>query len=372
MTPRVVDPADRPGRGRQRPAAGASRSASAWYVRDLQQTVVRADRHHVASVPAAQELEISIREVRVQFDRYLITGDRKHLEPVPRLQAADGRRRWPTPRRRPPRPAEQALMRRTRQGYDHFFAEYDKAARRTRRRRGSTPKIIELTDTVLHEGDPRAGPRVPAAQRGDADRRPARRTSELADRLTVGLVGARAVRVGRRAARRVGDRRPPSAGRCCGPRSGCATRPSSSTRPARAGRRPIAERAQPADALERVTVSVSAVLRRLRQTERDALRAEQLAWVGQMAAGIAHEVRNPLMAIKLLVQAAADRPRRAGVPAARPAGARGGDRPAGADRQRVPRLRPPAAAGAAAGGRRRRWPSRAVGRDPRRGPSCRG
>jgi signal transduction histidine kinase len=71
----------------------------------------------------------------------------------------------------------------------------------------------------------------------------------------------------------------------------------------------------PTDPLERVSVSVAAVLRRLRETERAALRAEQLAWVGQMAAGIAHEVRNPLMAIKLLVQAAADRP---GGPALRP------------------------------------------------------
>lgn len=52
---------------------------------------------------------------------------------------------------------------------------------------------------------------------------------------------------------------------------------------------------------------VSAVLERLSKSQHDALRAEQLAVVGQLAAGVAHEIRNPLMAVKLLVQSAVEK-----------------------------------------------------------------
>ena len=56
--------------------------------------------------------------------------------------------------------------------------------------------------------------------------------------------------------------------------------------------------------LDRVVGRVSAVCRRLQEQERGLLRAEQLAAVGQLAAGVAHEVRNPLTGVKLLLQAA--------------------------------------------------------------------
>jgi signal transduction histidine kinase len=57
--------------------------------------------------------------------------------------------------------------------------------------------------------------------------------------------------------------------------------------------------------LDRVVQRVSEVCHKLQEQERDLWRAEQLAAVGQLAAAVAHEVRNPLTGVKLLLQAAA-------------------------------------------------------------------
>jgi signal transduction histidine kinase len=62
--------------------------------------------------------------------------------------------------------------------------------------------------------------------------------------------------------------------------------------------------------MQHIVRQVEAVTERQRQQERELLRAEQLAAVGQLAASVAHEVRNPLTGIKMLVEAAL-RPRHA-------------------------------------------------------------
>ena len=55
---------------------------------------------------------------------------------------------------------------------------------------------------------------------------------------------------------------------------------------------------------------VAQVIERLQSAERERIRNDQMAALGQLAAGLAHEIRNPLTAMKTIVDAARREPQR--------------------------------------------------------------
>jgi signal transduction histidine kinase len=56
-----------------------------------------------------------------------------------------------------------------------------------------------------------------------------------------------------------------------------------------------------------VADQIQQVMDKLEDARRRALQSERLAAVGELAAGVAHEIRNPLTSVKLLIQTAAER-----------------------------------------------------------------
>lgn len=278
---------------------------AAWYVRDMQQRASGPIAASVASVTAAQELEISIREVSSQLNRYLITGNSKYLDPVPRLKQRTAEA-LAAAEAAAITPAEESLMRRTRQGYDHFFAQYDQAVHNPPPE-GKYFKIIELTDTVLTREILEPAHEYLRLNEGVL-KQASETNQQLARRLSIlliaagfcgsvgGLLGGWVIAVSLRRSMQDTERVLQDTAARLGEAANVPTG------------LPPPDTSE--NTLQQVTRAAAAVLNRLKQTERDALRAEQLAWAGQMAAAIAHEVRNPLTVIKLLVQTATD-PRRA-------------------------------------------------------------
>ena len=275
---------------------------AAWYIRNLQQSVATMLADHVTSMRAAQELELSVRDLKNQGVRYVISGDPKQLEPIPRLQkqTMDALARAEAFAQTE---AEQTIMARTRAGLQTFFEEYEKMTEGNPHRADyfKTVDLIDRHMTVDVIAPTREYLRLNEGMLARANEE----NRALTSRITTGLVGLGLCgAVGgllagwvlssalRRNLLRTEDRLRSTARQL--------------DQAARTAEDNAGRDGRSADALDDVAKSASAVLNRLRQTERDALRAEQLAWAGQMAAGIAHEVRNPLMAIKLLIQALAD------------------------------------------------------------------
>jgi len=278
---------------------------AAWYVQDMQARASGPIASSVASVTAAQEFEIVIREVTDILYRAIIhLQDRELEERLPWLRRradealahAEEAARTDT---------EQQLIVRVREGYQHFFAEYDRI-RAHPPPQGRYPEISRLLDTVLSEEILK--PIHEYLRHNEAMLKQASATNEhLAQRLSIGLLvvglfgsiggllGGWVIAGGVRRALVENEMQ-------------WLLTVERLDEVLQQSGQAVEGVAEGDDPLARFQASLAAVLQRLQQTQRDALRAEQLAWMGRMAASIAHEIRNPLMAIKLLIQTAGERP----------------------------------------------------------------
>lgn len=278
-------------------------TGAAWYIDRIQRSVSELLNNNVSSLRAAQELEVRIKETRTHLNRYLMTGDRKYLEAIPELKQRNDES-LAAVEAVADTPTERQLFQRIQQGYRHFFKEYDKLMNQAATQ-GMLQRLIELDDNVMVKEIVEPA-REYSRVNETALNQSLVENAKLTDRLSIallglGLCGAFGGVLGgwvmastiRRSILHTEEQLLTTAVKLQ------EAIPAQTLRPT-----PVRRGSQ--NPIEEVTRSASAVLSRLKRTEQEALRAEQLAWVGQMAAGIAHEVRNPLMTIKLLVQTIAE------------------------------------------------------------------
>jgi signal transduction histidine kinase len=273
---------------------------AAWNVNHLQKTGSEDLRNNIYGMRAAEELEIIVREVRTCMHNFLITGDQKALDAIPKADAfAED---WLAKAEHVSfTEQEQAYMWQARQGRRKFLEGLEKM--KTMKPEALRKQVEELVTVLTREVLDPTHKFLDFNEQEVDDGIEANKS--FASNLVWGLL-------------LLG-----TCGSCAGLLGGFALawglRRSlvQLSVPIRAAAEQLDEVVGPVTftvgdlrgmqtVLDQIAERIKEVVQRLRRSEQEALRAEQLAVVGQMAAGMAHELRNPLTSMKLLVQAAQD------------------------------------------------------------------
>jgi signal transduction histidine kinase len=222
---------------------------AAWRVQRLQERISHEVRENVSAMRSAEEVEILVRELGRRLERYRISGDRRHVDDLGGLTQEMDRwiaeaERWSfTPR-------ELELSAHARQGWLSVRCEMQRI---TEQPALLTPAEYNRLEHVLTLDILTPTHEFLDLNEGEVEQS-VTENQAAADGLVFGLLV-------------LGT---------CGAGAGLA------------GGFWLARR----------------WLQRLERSERAALHAEQLAALGHLAAGMAHELHNPITSIKMLVQAA--------------------------------------------------------------------
>jgi signal transduction histidine kinase len=277
----------------------ASGSLGAWYVQNLQKSTAATMQLDMATNHAVQQLVLSVTDVRSELSEFLATGNESHLEAA-KVRCGDLERCLRETEKLVDDENEKILTGRIRNGYERLLASFERIASRPM---GATTKpiVAELYNEQVVKGVLAPAKELLALeeklnrQSGDKNQRIA---TQMA--LTLWLIGAVGAATGvvagfgisRRVTRSIVELHVPI----------------------RAASGKLEEVIGPIDVnpaagiegidaiLRKMTGQITTVVDRLQRSQVDVLRGEQMAALGQMAAGLAHELRNPLTAMKILIQ----------------------------------------------------------------------
>jgi signal transduction histidine kinase len=274
-----------------------------WYFHAEQRDTSAELSEKVSHVLAAEELVLAIREIRGHVGRYIIDGDKGALKLVPACvekvhETAEGLLAEAEPR-------EAVLLKELELRADQF-AEDIKQATKNDHGEKLTLEMTRLRNIVIGTMLAPASEllKINHAQINEVDRRNVDVSNRMAIGLfTLGICGGLAgllsgYGMSRAISRNLVQLSVPIrtvAGKLdevVGPLTISAGRSFEEVN----------------ELLEQMAVRVGDVVQHLHESRAKAMRAEQLAAVGQLAAGLAHELRNPLTSVKILVQSAAERP----------------------------------------------------------------
>ncbi len=281
----------------------------AWRIRNLQAHSEKLLSNNVASVRAAVELELHIQELRHQLDRYLWLHDAGRLDPesVADLREMQSERQeiahWlQRAESSADTPEEQNGIDELRAALGQFFKQFDALTEEGQADASRASLAAAAQDTLeekvllLAENLLKIDEKLLERSRLDAQIQSSRLASTL---LLLGGSGALAAllagyALARTISRSLLELRLPIQA-VAGKLSEVGDNLVISTTLDLNDLRP---------AIERLLKEVTTIVELLHEQQREIVHADQLASVGQLAAGIAHEIRNPLMAMKMLVQAA--------------------------------------------------------------------